>query len=78
MHYLSNLFTNGTGLGAGLIFAPIFLALTIWSIIWKGLALWKAAQKKHKVWFWVLIFINTLGILDILYLYIFSKKPHKN
>jgi len=50
----------------------IVLAL-IWSLIWKGLALWKSARRKEEGWFIVLLVVNTLGILDILYLYVFSK-----
>ncbi len=46
----------------------------IWSLVWKGLALWKAARKGANVWFVVLLVVNTVGILDILYLYVFSKK----
>ncbi len=53
----------------------IFVAATVWSLIWKGMALWRAAQNGDKKWFVVLLVVNTLGILDILYLYVFSKKP---
>ncbi len=48
--------------------------LLAWSIVWKGLALWKAADRREKIWFWVLLVVNTVGILEILYLYVFSKK----
>jgi len=58
-----------TGMG-GLVFALVI----IWSIVWKGLALWKAAREESKVWFVVLLVVNTLGILEILYLYVFSRK----
>jgi len=51
-----------------------FFLLIIWSLFWKGLALWKAAREGSKVWFMVLFILNTAGILDILYLYVFSKK----
>lgn len=47
--------------------------LVVWTLAWKGVALWKAAQKEDKVWFIALLLINTLGILEILYIYIFSK-----
>lgn len=57
----------------GVILATI-IVLVIWSVIWKGLALWKAAQKGSKAWFVVLLVVNTIGILEILYLYVFSKK----
>jgi hypothetical protein len=55
---------------AGLVLA----VLVIWSLIWKGMALWKSAREGSKVWFVVLLIVNTVGILDILYLYVFSKK----
>jgi methionyl-tRNA synthetase len=61
---------GGFGLGGGIILA----LLVIWSIIWKGLALWKSAREGSKVWFVVLLIVNTIGILEILYLYVFSKK----
>ena len=52
----------------------IFWILIAWSLIWKGLALWKSARKGQNVWFVVLLLVNTFGILEILYLYVFSKK----
>ncbi len=55
-----------------------FLALFAWSIVWKGLALWKAAQKCSKPWFVVFLVVNTLGILEILYYYIFSEPRKKS
>lgn len=54
----------------------IFL-LFLWTMAWKGIALWKAARNGHKKWFWVLLFINTLGILEIIYVFIFSKRKPK-
>ena len=51
----------------------LFILLTVWSIIWKGLSLWKASHKESKPWFIVLLVLNTFGILDILYIYVFSK-----
>lgn len=50
-----------------------FLALFFWVIAWKGLALWKAARKGSAPWFIVLLIINTVGILEILYYYVFSE-----
>jgi len=48
--------------------------LAIWSLYWKGRALWRAAKLGHLKWFIVLLILNTIGILEILYIYIFSKK----
>jgi len=49
---------------------PWLIAVLIWVIIWKGLALWQAAQHKQKIWFIALLIVNTLGILEIIYLLI--------
>lgn len=47
--------------------------LLVWSLIWKGIALWKSARRGEKAWFIIFIIANTVGILEILYIYIFSK-----
>lgn len=47
--------------------------ILIWSLVWKGLALWKSARKQSLVWFIVLLLVNTAGILEILYLFMFSE-----
>ncbi len=52
----------------------LLMILVVWSIYWKGRALWRAAHHNSKPWFVALLVINTLGILEILYIYIFSKK----
>lgn len=50
------------------------IALIAWSFAWKGLALWKAAQKNARWWFVALMLLNTLGLLEILYIYVFSEQ----
>ena len=50
-----------------------FLPLLVWSFAWKGLALWRAAKRGEVYWFVALLVVNTVGILDILYLYVFGK-----
>jgi len=54
----------------------IWLAL-IWTIPWKGVALWRAAKLGHKWWFIALLIVNTLAVLEILYIFIFSKVKEK-
>lgn len=51
----------------------ILLIVFIWVMVWKGAALWVAAKKDSKKWFIALLILNTLGILEILYIYIFSR-----
>ncbi len=67
MHY-SYLISNypGTSLLVGV--------LALWELVWKGLGLWKAAQHKQTGWFIAILIFNTVGILPILYLYVFSPK----
>jgi hypothetical protein len=57
--------------------SPIFLFIEIWSIIWKGIALWKSARFTQKNWFIVLLVLNTAGILEIVYLFRFAKERFK-
>jgi len=66
-------FIENFGIASVLLLAVI----VIWSGVWKIMALWKAARKNHIVWFIVLALVNTIGILEILYLFVFSemKKP---
>jgi len=45
----------------------------VWTLIWKGLALWISSRKSQKIWFVILLIVNTIGILDILYIFLFSK-----
>ncbi len=48
----------------------IMYPLLIWSIFWKGLALWRSARMNHKGWFIALLVINTVGIFEIVYIII--------
>ena len=51
----------------------IFLIL-LWTLPWKGWALWKAARAGNKIWFIILLVVNSLAILEILYIFLFSQK----
>ena len=48
---------------------PGFILIMAWSLLWKGLALWHAAKREEKKWFVALLILNTLGILEIIYLF---------
>lgn len=64
----------GGYLGISTLAATIlFIAISIWTIVWKGLALWKSGRKTKIVWFITLLIMNTFGIFEITYLFIFSK-----
>lgn len=71
---------NYTYLGAGgaqlaWINALLFplLLLVVWTIFWKGLALWHAGRKGQPWWFVIMLMVNTLGILEIIYLFLVIK-----
>jgi hypothetical protein len=61
----------------GPIALAILLAVSVWSLVWKAVALYKAGTLRHKGWFTALFFINTLGILEILYVAHFSKSDRR-
>ena len=52
---------------------PVLMLAVIWSLFWKGLALWHAAKKGNKVWFVILLLVNSLGALDAFYLFYVEK-----
>ena len=51
----------------------LFVILLIWETVWKGIALWKAAKETQKYWFIALLILNTVGILPILYIFVFKR-----
>ena len=54
---------------------PLFIALAIvWTLVWKGLALWRSAELGQKYWFIAILIINTLGILEIIYFFFVARK----
>jgi len=54
------------------------ILLALWTIPWKGVALWKASRRNEKWWFIALLVINTLGLLEILYIFVFSKNKKES
>lgn len=50
------------------------LIVVVWTIAWKGWALWRAAKNDQKQWFVAILVVNTVGLLEIAYLVFFQKK----
>lgn len=48
--------------------------LLIWSIIWKGFGLWRASRQEQRNWFIAMLVVSTFGLLEIIYLFFFSRK----
>jgi len=59
------------GLGAG--FSLFVLVFVLWTIFWKGWALWIAARNGEVWWFLAILIVNTMGILEIIYIFFFKK-----
>jgi len=47
----------------------LIIPLAIWSVVWKGIALWKAARLGQRNWFIALLVFNTAGLLEIIYIF---------
>ena len=58
-------------------FFIIVVLLMLWTIPWKGYALWKAAQKKDKWWFIIILVINSVALLEAAYIFHFSERKKK-
>ncbi len=50
------------------------LLAVLWTMPWKGVALWRAAGNKHLWWFIAIFILNTLAVLEIIYIFAFSRK----
>ena len=48
--------------------------LFIWCLVWKAWGLWRAAKNDSKLWFVILLLVHTLGLLDILYIFLIGRK----
>jgi hypothetical protein len=55
-------------------FNIIILIVAIWTIPWKAYSLWLCAKHNQKGWFIVLLILNTVGILEIFYIFKIAKK----
>lgn len=54
-------------------FVVILVLLSFWALPWKGVALWRAARNGQKTWFVALLLLNTVALLEIVYIFFFSK-----
>ena len=73
MHYFQGL-DSGIGFGPAMaVFGGLFFVALVWSLFWKGLALWHSARRGEQWWFLAMLVINTMGILEIVYLFGFAK-----
>ena len=70
MDYHGFQFGMGVGAPTWLPFVGIgFVLFVLWSIFWKGLALWHSGKRQQGWWFIILLIVNTGGLLEIFYLF---------
>lgn len=55
------------------IIVIILSVILLWTMVWKLLGLWKSARKGSVIWFIIIGLTNTIGIIPILYIFVFSK-----
>lgn len=52
----------------------VLILIVLWTIPWKGYALWKAARATDKWWFIALLLVNTAGLIEIFYIFLINKR----
>ncbi len=84
MYNLANVGSSGNfspwlplGIGLGVMGLVLALVLVVVIIVLKGYSLWYAAKRDEKWWFIILLIVNTLGILELIYLAFVVKKWSK-
>ncbi len=67
-----NILNSGLGSTVGAV-GPLLLVIIVWSLFWKGLALWHSGRRGQAWWFVAMLVLNTIGILEIIYLFVVLK-----
>lgn len=75
--YESHIYSSPELVGIGALILLVLVPLLFWSLAWKVWALWLAARRGDLVWFLVLMVINTIGILEIFYIFGVAKRSDK-
>ena len=52
----------------------VLVLVAVWTLVWKGLALWRSARAGQPAWFVALLVVNTVGVLEIVYLALFAPR----
>jgi hypothetical protein len=59
------------------MFWVLVVVLVAWTLAWKGPALWKSARNNQPGWFIAFLFLNLLGLLEMIYLFFFQRDRNK-
>ena len=69
---------GGFGTGFAGIVISLLLVILLWGLFWKGLGLWHSARQGNYRWFVAILIINSLGILELIYLFAILKLKFKD
>lgn len=59
-------------------FIPLIIICVLWDVVWKLIAMWKAARNTDLAWFICIALLNTMGLIPIIYILLFVNKSGKN
>jgi hypothetical protein len=55
----------------------LLIALVLWTIPWQAWSLWLSARRGEVWWFLVMTILNTIGLLNIFYIFVIAKQSDK-
>jgi methionyl-tRNA synthetase len=67
----------GDIMGMGILFSVIFVIVFVIAYALKAYALWHSARRGEMWWFVALFIINSMGILELVYIIFVLNKFHK-
>jgi methionyl-tRNA synthetase len=67
------MFSNLANAGIPGWIIALVVVLGIWEAVWKAIALWRAGNDRNLLWFVLMFILNTLGILEIIYIFGISR-----
>jgi len=71
--YGDRMFSNLSNAGIPGWTIALVVVLGIWEAVWKAIALWRAGNDRNLLWFVLMFILNTLGILEIIYIFGISR-----
>lgn len=63
------MFSNYANAGIPGWIIALVVVLGMWEAVWKAIALWRAGNDRNLLWFVLMFILNTLGILEIIYIF---------
>jgi len=57
---------------------PLIIICAVCDTVWKLIGLWKSARNNELIWFILIAFFNTLGILPIIYILLSRNKKNQS